>query len=156
MGNQPGSLQRVMEGSRLQEGSGTERREVGGCRWAVRSPTPGTARSSHRDICALEIAALVAPGRRGAWERREAVSTPACLSLHLVLINGNMEGLWWLRRSRISLQCRRPGFDPWIRKVPWKREWLPTPIFLPGEFYGQKSLAGYSPWGHKELDITEW
>ena len=39
---------------------------------------------------------------------------------------------------------------------PWRRECLPTPVFLPGEFYGQRSLAGYSLWGHKELDTTEW
>ena len=43
----------------------------------------------------------------------------------------------------------------WIRKIPWRREWLPTPVFLPGEFHGQRSLAGYSPWGHKESDMTE-
>ena len=42
-----------------------------------------------------------------------------------------------------------------VRKIPWRREWQPTPVFLPGEFQGQKSLAGYSPWGCKELDITE-
>ena len=40
-------------------------------------------------------------------------------------------------------------------KIPWKREWLPTPVFLPGEFHGQRSLAGYSPWGHKESDTAE-
>ena len=40
-------------------------------------------------------------------------------------------------------------------KIPWKREWQPSPIFLPGEFHGQRSLAGYSPWGHKESDTTE-
>ena len=39
--------------------------------------------------------------------------------------------------------------------IPWRREWLPTPVFLPGEFHGQRSLAGYSPWGHKESDMTE-
>ena len=98
-GNQPGSLQRVMEGSWLQEGSRTEWRDFGGCRQAVRSPTPGMARSSRRDVGALETAALIVPERRGAWERREAVNSPACLSLHLVVIKGNMEGLlWWLRR----------------------------------------------------------
>ena len=37
----------------------------------------------------------------------------------------------------------------------WRREWQPTPVFLPGEFHGQRSLVGYSPWGHKELDMTE-
>ena len=41
-------------------------------------------------------------------------------------------------------------------KIPWRRERLPTPVFLPGEFYWQRSLAGYSPWDHKELDMTEW
>ena len=43
--------------------------------------------------------------------------------------------------------CRRPSFDPWVRKIPWRSDWLPTPVFLPGEFHGQRSLAGYSPWG---------
>ena len=45
--------------------------------------------------------------------------------------------------------------DPWVRKIPWRREWLPTPVFLPVEFDGQRSLAGYSPWGHKESDTTK-
>ena len=57
--------------------------------------------------------------------------------------------------KKIYLQCGRPEFDPWVRKVPWRRGWLPTPVFLPGESQGQKSLAGYSPWGQKELDTTE-
>ena len=63
---------------------------------------------------------------------------------------------WWLRWQRICLQCRRPGFNPWVRKIPWRREWLPTPVFLPGESHGQRSLVGYSPWGHKELDTTRY
>ena len=89
-------------------------------------------------------------------------------------------------------ECRRPQFDPWVRKIPWRgigyplqfywaslvaqkvknlpmvqetwvlslgwedpleKEWLPTPVFLPGEFHGWRSLAGYSPWGHKEPEI---
>ena len=54
-----------------------------------------------------------------------------------------------------SLQCRRPVFSPWVGKIPWRREWLPTPVFLPGEFHGQRSLVGYSPWGCKELDTSE-
>ena len=47
-----------------------------------------------------------------------------------------------------TCQCRRHkkhGFDPWIRKILWRREWLPIPVFLSGESHGQKSLAGYSP-----------
>ena len=45
--------------------------------------------------------------------------------------------------------------DPWIGKILWRRKWQPTPVFLLGEFHEQRSLAGYSPWGHKELDMTE-
>ena len=46
-------------------------------------------------------------------------------------------------------------FDPWVGKTPWKREWLLTPVFLPGKLHGQRSLVGYSPWRHKESDMTE-
>ena len=49
--------------------------------------------------------------------------------------------------ERIFLQCRRPGFYPWVGQIPWRRDWLPTPVFLPGEFYGLRSLANYSPEG---------
>ena len=52
---------------------------------------------------------------------------------------------WQCRR------CKRWGFDPWVRKIPWQ----PTPVFLPGESHGQRSLASYGPWGHKEPDATE-
>ena len=50
---------------------------------------------------------------------------------------------------------QRPGFDPWVEKIPWRREWQPTPVCLPREFLGQRSLVGYNPWGCKELDTTE-
>ena len=46
-------------------------------------------------------------------------------------------------------------FDPWVRKIPWRREWLPTSVFLPGESHGQRSLVGYSPWGLKASDAIE-
>ena len=50
---------------------------------------------------------------------------------------------------------RRRRFDPWVGKIPWRRAWQPTPVFLPGESHGQGSLEGYSPQGHKESDMTE-
>ena len=53
------------------------------------------------------------------------------------------------------LQCGRPGFDPWVGKIPWRRAWQPTPVSLPGESHGQRGLAGYSPRGHTESDKTE-
>ena len=51
--------------------------------------------------------------------------------------------------------CRRCKFDPWVRKIPWNRKQRPPPVFLPGKFHGQRSPAGYSPWGCKELDTTK-
>ena len=54
-----------------------------------------------------------------------------------------------------TCQCRRPRVDPWVGKIPWRREWLPIPVFLPGESHRQRSLSGYSPWSHKESDMTE-
>ena len=53
------------------------------------------------------------------------------------------------------MQYRKWGFNPWVGKIPWRREWPPTPVFLPGKSHGQRSLAGYSPWGRKESDMTE-
>ena len=50
---------------------------------------------------------------------------------------------------------RRLGFDPWVGKVPLRKAWLPTPVFLLGESNGQRNLEGYSPWGLKESDMTE-
>ena len=53
------------------------------------------------------------------------------------------------------LQDRRPRFDLWVGKILWRRKWQPTLAFLHGEFHGQRRLASYSPWGHKESDMTE-
>ena len=56
------------------------------------------------------------------------------------------------------MQCRkhrRPGFNSRVRKLPWRRAWQPTQVFLPGESYGQRSPVGYTPQDHKELDMTE-
>ena len=62
-------------------------------------------------------------------------------------------GLEWWRRGQAwgwaSLACSK------LERLPWRREWQPTPVFLPGEFHGQRSLASYSPRGHKELNMTE-
>ena len=46
-------------------------------------------------------------------------------------------------------------FNPWVRKIPWRRKWKPTPVFLPGKFNTQRSLVGYSLWDNKESDTTE-
>ena len=67
---------------------------------------------------------------------------------------------WWLsgkkkKKKKIAYQCRTHEFDLWAGKIPWKRAWQSTPIFLPGEFHGQRSLASYRPWGLKVLDTTK-
>ena len=62
---------------------------------------------------------------------------------------------WWLTWSGIWLQCRIPGFDSWSGQSPGEGNGYPFLVFLPGEFHGQRSLAGCSPWGCKELDTTE-
>ena len=57
---------------------------------------------------------------------------------------------WGLTVKESACSCRRPGFNSWVGKIPWRRERLPTPVFLPGEFHEL-----HSPWGHKEWDMTE-
>ena len=69
-----------------------------------------------------------------------------------------------LRASQVALVVKklpadagniRCGFNPWVRNSPWRRAWQHTPVFLPGESHGQRSLLGHSPQGHKESDTTE-
>ena len=75
---------------------------------------------------------------------------------HLISLSIPHSGLpWWLRRQRICLQYGRPRFDSWVRKIPWRRKWQPTPVFLPGKSHGQRSLVDYNTRGHKESDTAE-
>ena len=66
---------------------------------------------------------------------------------------------WHSSKKKSTYQCRRPKrgrFNPWVKKIPWSRKWQPTPVFLLGKFYGQRSWAGYSSQGCEESDMTEW
>ena len=56
----------------------------------------------------------------------------------------------------VCLWCGRPRFNPWFRKIPWRRKWQPTPVVLPGESHGWRSLVGYNPWCPKESDMIDW
>ena len=103
---------------------------------------------------------------------RESLSEEACVMVRCSWSHGAAKwsglasptvcppGSWnspWLQRMG-ACQCRRHkrcGFDSWVWKIPWRRKWQPIPVFLPGEPHGQESLVGYSPWGRKELDMTE-
>ena len=60
--------------------------------------------------------------------------------------------------KELACQCRRLkilGFSPWVGKIPWRRAWQPTPVFLSGDSHGERNLVGYTPWGSKELDMSE-
>ena len=60
-----------------------------------------------------------------------------------------------LNSTRLASYYKRCGFSPWVGKIPWRRVWQSTPVFLPAEYHGQRSLVGYNPQGGKELDMTE-
>ena len=84
--------------------------------------------------------------------RREGlqVGEPGCFSLCYGWCWGFPGG-----SDGVCLQCGRPGFDPWVGKIPWRRKWQPTPVLLPRKFLGWRSLVGCSPWGRKESVTTE-
>ena len=63
---------------------------------------------------------------------------------------------WQLGDKEPNCQRRRCGFNPYVGKIPWRRKWDPTPVFLPGKSHGQRNPVGFSPWGHKEWDMTYW
>ena len=75
-----------------------------------------------------------------------------CLYLNFMGFPGGISGKVPAHQCR---RCKRCGFDPWVRKIPWRRAWWPTPVFLPGGYHGQRSLAGCTPEGCKELDTTD-
>ena len=78
--------------------------------------------------------------------------TPSIFGKLLIDATNCVTGLpWWLNGTESACQCRRSGFNPWVRKIPWRRKWQPTSIFLSGKSQGQRSLAGYSPWGGRRV-----
>lgn len=77
------------------------------------------------------------------------VKTPSCLWLSSMGFLGSSDG------EEYAYQCRSPGFNPWVGRIPWRREWQPTLVFFPGEYQDKRSLVGCSPKGCKEADIPE-
>ena len=75
------------------------------------------------------------------------------LFIHCYIIHWGFPGDSEVKDS--TCQCRRCRFNPWVGKIPWRRKWQPTLVFLLGEFHGWRSLVGYSPRGRKESDTTE-
>ena len=133
------------------------------CRWA-----------SSNQVMALRVSRLGYPKGRGnsacRWPPDElqhhlfpgypAFQCTSCLldSQIMQLLEFSLKYLnqpTQLGQKRTYLQCRRPRFDPWVGEIPQRRIQQPTPVFLPGESHGQRSLVGCSPWGHKESGTTE-
>ena len=89
-------------------------------------------------------------GEKGPSDSEEGVGTQTVL-----------QSQSWNRASLVAQTVKNPPamqktlMDPWVGKSPRRRKWQPTPVFLPGEFHGQRNLVGYSPWGRKEWDTTE-
>ena len=77
------------------------------------------------------------------------IARQGCLMVVLFFPNGGLPR--WRSGKESSCQCRGQGFDPWVRKIPWRRKWQPTPVFLPGKSCGPRNLASYSPWGRKRV-----
>ena len=88
------------------------------------------------------------------YQYSASICTVFCISIYLHCLL-----YYWAsvvaQTVNICLQCRRPGFDPCIRKISWRRKLQPTSVSLPEKSHGRRSLVGYSPWGLKESDTTE-
>ena len=128
------------------------------------SPSPPSIRSHNLQLLLLDLPGIcpwvLATSTLGPISQQLTSLLLLQMKVTYQLSRANVGLLWWLRWWRIclwcrKLQCGRPGFDPWVRRIPWRREWLPTPGFLPGESQGQKSLPGYSACSHKESDTTQ-
>ena len=93
----------------------------------------------------------------GIWSRSHFSPSPCSVTAQTVMISDRTPCRASLADESVKNlpRCRRPGFDPWVRKIPRRRKWVPTPLFSSGKSHGQRSLVGYSPWSRKGLDMTE-
>jgi len=111
--------------------------------------------------CEFEWTPGVGDGQGGlaccnSWGLKESDMTERLIWTGLNILNMGFPVGSVIKNLPLSVcQCRRCGFDPWFNKIPWRRKWQPTSVFLPGKFHGWRSLVSYSPWGQRELDITE-
>ena len=81
-------------------------------------------------------------GAAGREMIRRLIASNHYISLHLTGLPR------WLSCKETACQCKRHRFNPWVRKIPWRRKWQPAPVLLAGESHGQRRLGGYSRWGY--------
>ena len=113
-----------------------------------------TLKTSQRPQHRVLVSLVLYNGKFAFLDLHIAGSSSVQLPLLYTIWMGFLGGRW----LRICLQFRshrRCNFAPWVRKISWRREWLCTPVFLPGEPHRQRSLVGYSPYSCKEPDTTE-
>ena len=130
-------------------------RSAGGMPWNGEGPRVGRATSGVCSTCCQVV-----------LHKQASAAFSIFSSERASMWRGFVFGRWysnrglhrWLSDKQSACKCKRckrHGFDPWVRKIPWRRKWEPTPVLLPGKSHGQRSLDGYSPWGHQESDRTE-
>ena len=122
--------------------SATKRAETSKCYGSAFSSPEGASLSQHTTVPHNSLLLV--------WKHLD--------KFYFIMDMQDFMGLPWLSGKGSACQCRRPKrcrFDPYVGNIPWIRKWQPTPVFLHGEYYGQRSLVGYSPQGLKELDTTE-
>ena len=114
--------------------------------------------ATHSSVLAWRIPGMPEPGglpsmgshRVGHdWHDLAAAAATACIHLYTCEKRSGLP--WWLSGKQPACQCWRHGLDSWVGKIPWRRKWQPTPVFLPGKSHGQRSLVGFSPWGRKRI-----
>ena len=115
--------------------------------WQVLCPSEPHTKRQVMQACPITDKVNVAPAAARSFHWEDAV---------FLFVTRNFGFPGGSDGKESACQWRRPEFNPWVEKIPWRREWQPTPVFVPGEFHGQTSLVGYSPWGHKESDTTGW
>jgi len=89
------------------------------------------------------------------WKLSDFFHSAKCLWDSSELCQQFISFYYWVVVKNPPARCEQRGFDPWVGKIPWRRKWQATPVFLPGKSHGRRNLASYSPWGHKESDMTK-
>ena len=120
--------------------------------------TPERERS-YPQITLLDNIIFIVKVQERCWPKTKETKLVNLISLYVLKGHKTVHlGVW-----EVVLVVKNPpanagdrrGFGPWVWKIPWRRAWQPTPVFLPGESHGERSLVGYSSWGCKESDMTE-
>ena len=125
-------------------------------RWEEKGTTEDEMAGRHHQLGGLEFewALGVGDGQGGLACFRPWFQKELDMTEWLNLTELWERASWCLSGKESACHCRRRRFDLCVRKILWRKEWLPTPVFLPREFYGQRSLMGYHLWGCKELNMT--